>query len=261
MENITLPSPHEIIEIVLETENEHTFRVEWHESPVGHGQFFMLSIPRYGEAPISVSAQGDGYVEFTIRKIGKLTGGLFGKRAGDILFMRGPYGNCFPIDEFKGKHLIVTSGGTGLAPVRSTMQYFYDHPDEILSVHTIHGFNDPSQVLFKDDIKKFSEAEKFDVNVYAPGFRKGLANEFIPKIPFDEWGDAYNIMIVGPPAMFRSAAQSYIAAGAKEERIWVSFERKMACAVGKCGHCKINEVYCCVEGPVFNYTIGKNLID
>ncbi|MCD8364513.1 MAG: anaerobic sulfite reductase subunit AsrB [Clostridiales bacterium] len=261
MDNITLPSPHRIIEIVLETGTEHTFRVEWHGTPVRHGQFFMLSIPRFGEAPISVSAQGDGYVEFTIRKVGKLTDGLFGLYADDMLFMRGPYGNAFPIDDFKGKHLIVISGGTGLAPVRSTIQYFYDHPDEILSVHTIHGFKDQAAVLFKDDLKKFREAEKIDVNVYAPGFRRGLSGEFLPKIPFAEWGDDYNIMIVGPPAMFRSAAQACLDFGAKEERIWVSFERKMACAVGKCGHCKINEHYVCIEGPVFNYTKGKELID
>ena len=161
IDNITLPSPHRILKIMLETVAEHTFRVEWHGTPVQHGQFFMLSIPMVGEAPISVSAQGEGYVEFTIRKVGRLTKGIFGLTEGDMIFMRGPYGNAFPIDDFKGKHLVVIAGGTGVAPVRSTLQYFYDHPDEIQSVNVIAGFKDMDAVLFKDDLKKFAEAEKF----------------------------------------------------------------------------------------------------
>ena len=134
IDNITLPSPHRIIKIILETQAEHTFRVEWHGIQVKHGQFFMLSIPMVGEAPISVSAQGDGYVEFTIRKVGRLTNGLFGLTEGDMLFMRGPYGNAFPIEDFKHKHLVIIAGGTGVAPVRSTLQYFYDHPEDIESL-------------------------------------------------------------------------------------------------------------------------------
>lgn len=266
IDNITLPEPHRLLKIVLETKAEHTFRVEWHGTPVKHGQFFMLSIPMVGEAPISVSAQGDGYVEFTIRKVGRLTNGIFGLTEGDMLFMRGPYGNSFPVDDFKGKHLVVIAGGTGLAPVRSTLQYFYDHPDEIQSVYAIAGFKDPDAVLFKDDLKKFSEAEKFHTfwcldNTEAPGFHKGFVTQYISEVPFREFGDDYNVIIVGPPAMFRFAAKGCLDGGAAEDHIWVSFERKMACAVGKCGHCKINETYVCLEGPVFNYTKGKELID
>ncbi len=266
IDNITLPEPHRIIKIMEETVAEHTFRVEWHGKKVRHGQFFMLSIPKVGEAPISVSAHGDGYVEFTIRKVGRLTKGLFGLRAGDVLFMRGPYGNSFPVDSFKDKHLVVIAGGTGLAPVRSTLQYFYDHPEEIRSVHAIAGFKDINAVLFKDDLAKFSVAEKFHTswcldNSEEAGFKKGFVTQYIPEVPFDTFGEDYNVIIVGPPAMFRFAAKGCMDRGATEEHIWVSFERKMACAVGKCGHCKINEIYVCLEGPVFNYTKGKELVD
>lgn len=266
MDNITLPSPHRILKIIMETQAEHTFRVEWHGISVKHGQFFMLSIPMVGEAPISVSAQGDGYVEFTIRKVGRLTNGLFGLTEGDMLFMRGPYGNAFPIEDFKHKHLVIIAGGTGVAPVRSTMQYFYDHPEDIESLYVIAGFKDMNAVLFRDDLKKFSEAPRFHTtwcldNSEAPGFHKGFVTQYISQVPFDSFDEDYNIIIVGPPAMFRFAAAGCMKAGAVEDRIWVSFERKMACAVGKCGHCKINETYVCLEGPVFNYTKAKTLID
>lgn len=266
MENILLPSPHRILDVMQETVAEHTFRVEWKGQEVLHGQFFMLSIPKVGEAPISVSAKGDGYVEFTIRKVGKLTNGIFGLEAGDTLFMRGPYGNSFPVDEFKNKNLVVIAGGTGLAPVRSMLTYFCDNSDEIKSVNLIAGFKDDKAVLFKDDLAKYAANEKFSCtytldNMEADGFKKGFVTEYIPNIPFADFGDDYNVVIVGPPAMFKFAAKGCMDAGAKEDHIWVSFERKMACAVGKCGHCKINETYVCLEGPVFNYTKAKELLD
>ena len=89
MENIMLPVPHKILSVLKETKAEYTFRVEY-QGETMHGQFFQLSIPKVGEAPISVSGKGDGYVEFTIRKVGRLTQGVFGLQPGDMLFMRGP---------------------------------------------------------------------------------------------------------------------------------------------------------------------------
>ena len=104
MNNIMLPAPHKILKVVKETRAEYTFRVAY-EGETRHGQFFQLSIPKVGEAPISVSGKGEGWVEFTIRKVGRLTEGIFGLGAGDLLFMRGPYGNSFPVEEFEGKDL------------------------------------------------------------------------------------------------------------------------------------------------------------
>ena len=262
MENIMLPSPHKIISIVKETQAEYTFRVEY-GGETRHGQFFQLSIPKVGEAPISVSGKGDGFVEFTIRKIGRLTQGIFGLRPGDTLFMRGPYGNPFPIDRFKGKDLLVICGGTGMAPVKTLLNHFYDHPDEAKSVHLIAGFKDINCVLFTDELEKFKG--KFNViptldNSSAPGFETGMVTAHIGKIPFDQFKD-YNVAIVGPPVMMRFAALECMKNGVPEDKIWVSFERRMSCAVGKCGHCKINETYVCLEGPVFNYSRAKDLLD
>ena len=123
MNNIMLPHPHKILKIMKETKAEYTFRVEY-EGETKHGQFFQLSIPKVGEAPISVSGKGENYVEFTIRKVGRLTDGIFGLGEGDMLFMRGPYGNSFPVEQFENKELLVICGGTGMAPVRTTLNYF-----------------------------------------------------------------------------------------------------------------------------------------
>ena len=262
MENITLPSPHKILKVIKETNAEYTFRVEC-DKETKHGQFFELSIPKVGEAPISVSGKGNGWVEFTIRKVGRLTDGIFGLNPGDMLFMRGPYGNSFPIDEFKNKHLLVISGGTGLAPVKTMINHFIDHPDEIKTLNIIAGFKDISCVLFEDELNKFKTCANTICtldNSVEEGFETGMVTAHICKIPLCEFED-YNVVIVGPPIMMHFAAKELLKNGVEESKIWVSFERKMSCAVGKCGHCKINETYVCLEGPVFNYIKAKELLD
>ena len=113
MENIMKPEPHKIIHVLRQTAAEFTIRVACDKDP-GYGQFFQLSLPKIGEAPISVCGKGPGYVEFTIRKVGRLTGGVFDLKAGDTLFMRGPYGNAFPVEQFENKNLVVICGGTGM---------------------------------------------------------------------------------------------------------------------------------------------------
>ena len=100
------PIPCEILNVKKESTHEWTFRVA-SDADVDHGQFMQLSIPKVGEVPISVSGQGDGWLDFTIRSVGKVTNVIFEKEAGDTLFLRGPYGHGWPVDEFKGKHLVV----------------------------------------------------------------------------------------------------------------------------------------------------------
>lgn len=260
--NIMLPYPYKIIDVFPETDDVYTFRLE-SDLKVDHGQFFQLSIPKVGEAPISVSGIGNRWLEFTIRKVGKLTNELFNLQPGDQIFMRGPYGVPFPVNDYKGKDLVVIAGGTGVAPVRSMLKYFYENQNDIKSLYFIVGFKDSRSILFSEDLKNFSS--KFHT-IYTlaqetvAGFETGFVTEHIRKIPFTKFKD-YNVVIVGPPAMMHFAALESLKNGVDEERIWVSFERKMSCAVGKCGHCKINETYVCLEGPVFNYTKAKELID
>ncbi|NTV89538.1 MAG: anaerobic sulfite reductase subunit AsrB [Clostridiales bacterium] len=262
MNNIMLPKPHTILEVIHETNAEYTFRVAC-DADIMHGQFFQLSIPKVGEAPISVSAHGKGWVAFTIRKVGRLTEGVFGLKPGDTLFMRGPYGNFFPSGEFKGKDLVIITGGTGLAAVRSLLDHYFRNPGEVNSLHLIAGFKNRECVLFEEDLARFRLG--FNTictldNSEAEGFEKGLVTAHLPGIPFRDFVD-YNVVIVGPPVMMRFAAKECMDLGVEESRMWLSFERKMSCAIGKCGHCKINETYVCLEGPVFNYIRAKELLD
>ncbi|WP_039254344.1 sulfite reductase, partial [Clostridium novyi] len=135
MNNPMMPSAYKILDVKHETEIEYTFKVEYNGVPVKNGQFFEISIPKVGEAPISVSDYEDGYLEFTIRKVGKLTNSVFNLSKGDCLFLRGPYGNSLPIEKFKNKNLVIIAGGTGVSPVRSLIKYFYRNNDLIKSLH------------------------------------------------------------------------------------------------------------------------------
>lgn len=260
--NIFLPTPYRIAGVTRETDLEYTFRVEA-ALPVDHGQFFQVSLPKIGEAPISVSGIGERWLEFTIRKVGTLTDRVFDLQPGDNLFMRGPYGTGFPLEAFRRCDLVVIAGGTGVSPVRSMLRHFTEHPAEVASLYLVIGFKDAKSILFAEELeayrKRFHTIYTLD-HEKIEGFETGLVTEHIKKIPFAQLAD-YNVVIVGPPIMMHYAALECERSGVPDERIWVSFERKMSCGVGKCGHCKIDETYVCLEGPVFNYRKARELLD
>ncbi|AIY82618.1 MAG: anaerobic sulfite reductase subunit AsrB [Clostridium baratii] len=263
MENILTPKACEIISVTKESKLEYTFRVKT-DIKVKHGQFLQLSIPKVGEAPISVSGFGDGYLDFTIRSVGKVTDEIFKLEAGDTIFLRGSYGIGWPVDKFKDKNIIIVAGGTGVAPVRSMINKFYNEENYVKSLNLVIGFKDEDGILFKNELEKWKE--KFNT-IYTldkgekEGWSQGMVTKHLEKLPLKEFGDNYEVVIVGPPIMMHFTALEFLKLGVKEEKIWVSFERKMSCAVGKCGHCRIDETYVCLEGPVFNYTKAKTLLD
>lgn len=262
-DNIVTPVSCELISIIKETDIEYTFRVKTNKE-LNHGQFFQLSLPKVGEVPISVSDYGKGFMDFTIRAVGKVTNEIFNLQAGDKIFLRGPYGHGWPMEKFKGKNLIIVAGGTGVAPVKSMINEIYRNPNYVESLNLVLGFKNKESILFKDDLnkwkKEFNTIYTLD-NDTKEGWEKGLVTTHLEKLKLKEFGDNYEVVIVGPPIMMHFTALEFLKLSVPEEKIWVSFERKMSCAVGKCGHCRIDETYVCLEGPVFNYTKAKDLLD
>lgn len=92
--NDYLPFSSKILEVIPHTDIEYTFRMSYN-GDVKPGQFFEVSLPKYGEAPISVSGIGPGFIDLTIRRVGKVTNEIFEHYAGSSLLLRGPYGNGF----------------------------------------------------------------------------------------------------------------------------------------------------------------------
>ncbi|URZ16547.1 anaerobic sulfite reductase subunit AsrB [Clostridium felsineum] len=261
--NEYIPFLSEIKEVIKHTDIEYTFRMSY-EGDVKPGQFFEVSMPKYGEAPISVSGIGENTIDFTIRRVGKVTNEVFEHYVGDKLFLRGPYGNGFDVENYKNKEIVIVAGGTGVSPVRGVVEYFARNSKEAKGVTLIAGFKTPKDILFKDDFKQWKDNVNIILTVDSAegdaNFKEGLVTKYIPELELKNVEEA-SAIVVGPPAMMRFSTQGLLNVGFKEENIWISQERKMCCGIGKCGHCKIDDVYVCLDGPVFNFTKGKNLID
>ena len=119
-ENAYIPFPSKILKVIRHTQKEYTFVMEFH-GDVKPGQFFEVSVPKFGEAPISVSGIGDGTVDLTIRRVGRVTNEVFEKYEGQSLLLRGPYGNGFDVDLLRDGEAVVVAGGTGVSPVRGVI--------------------------------------------------------------------------------------------------------------------------------------------
>ncbi|HEY8889497.1 MAG TPA: anaerobic sulfite reductase subunit AsrB [Clostridium sp.] len=263
MKNIYIPFKSKILNIKKHTETDYTFRMEF-KGYVKPGQFFEVSIPKFGESPISVSEIGEGYVDLTIRRVGTVTDVIHSFFVGGTLFLRGPYGNWFDVNIYKNKEIIVAAGGTGLAPVKGVVDYFVKNPKECKDFNLMAGFKSPSDILFKENFKVWEKSINVTLTVDSAdqGYlgTVGLITKYIDGIPVDNM-DEVQVIVVGPPMMLKFTVAGFIKKGVKEKNIWVSYERKMCCGVGKCGHCKIDDTYICLDGPVFNYLDAVHLVD
>ena len=198
-----------------------------------------------------------------IRRVGRVTDEVFENYAGDTLFLRGPYGNGFDVNKYTDGECLVVAGGTGVSPVRGVIDALSESKDA-KDKHIILGFKSPSDMLFREDIARWEksmdliltmdkEAEGYSGNV-------GLVTKFIPEVKLNNV-ETTQAVVVGPPPMMKFSVIELLKRGFREENIWVSYERKMCCGIGKCGHCKVNDTYICLDGPVFNYVDSKSLID
>lgn len=264
MTNAYMPFPSEILEIIQHTDIEYTFRMAY-EGDIIPGQFFEVSIPKYGECPISVSGIGENYIDLTIRRVGRVTDELHNFKAGQKFFLRGPYGNGFLMENYKNKELIVTAGGSGLAPVKGIIDEVCKDQTQVKNFHLLVGFKSPEDILFRSDLKNW-EDNKMGITLTVDGAEKdyagytGLVTKYVPELAIENM-DNVEVVVVGPPLMMKFTVAEFLNRGVPEEKIWVSYERKMHCGLGKCGGCKMDDTYICLDGPVFNYVDAKKLFD
>ncbi|MHC4413278.1 MAG: FAD/NAD(P)-binding protein, partial [Planctomycetota bacterium] len=229
--------------------------------PFGHkpGQFMQVSITGIGEAPISVSSSPTrgNYLEMGIRKAGTLTGAMHKLKSGDVIGMRGAFGTFFDTDAMKGKDLLLISGGCGLAPMRALIQYIEDRRTDFGNVTILYGAKSPADILYKDELKQWQNSEKVQCQTIVDNVPEGtcwdtnvgLITRLIPPLKIDK--DKTIAIVVGPPIMYNFVIAELYSKGLKDNNIVVSLERYMKCGVGKCGHCTIDNLYCCIDGPVF----------
>jgi NAD(P)H-flavin reductase len=79
----------------------------------------------------------------------------------------------------------------------------------------------------------------------------GLVTTLFPQVTFDP-RQAIGLMC-GPEVMMRFVQREFEMRGVSDDRLYLSLERNMQCAVGMCGHCQFGPEFVCMDGPVFRY--------
>jgi NAD(P)H-flavin reductase/NAD-dependent dihydropyrimidine dehydrogenase PreA subunit len=252
------------------TANEMFFEIKLDDdSELGHkpGQFVEVSVFGVGEAPISLSSPPTkkGSFELCVRKLGNVTTKLHMLKVGDKVGIRGPFGNGFDVDFLKGKNLLFVAGGLGIAPLRSLFNYVLDNRKNFGYVSLLYGCKEPRELLFKDEMialrsrpdVEFKSAVNWCPDGEAWTGSIGVITTLIPQVSFDP--ENIYAIVCGPPVMYKYVIGDLKARKVPDDHIIVSLERRMKCGVGKCGHCQINEIYVCKDGPVFNYSKIKGV--
>jgi sulfite reductase subunit B len=226
---------------------------------LGHkpGQFVEVSIPGIGESPISISSSPTRGEEFqlAVRNVGSVTNALHKLKEGQVVGIRGPFGKGFPIDQLKGKDILFIAGGIGLFPLRSLIQYVLDKRENFGRIIILLGARSPSERMFTSELEQWNRNPSVEyMETVEKGDEKwtgnvGVVTALIPKVRVDIKNTV--AVIVGPPIMYRFVINELKKIGLADEHIVLSLERRMKCGVGKCGHCQINGVYVCQDGPVF----------
>ena len=229
---------------------------------LGHlpGQFVEVSIPGIGEAPISISSSPthSGSFQMVVRNAGSVTRAIHSLKPGDKVGIRGPFGTHFPVDSLmKGKDIIFICGGIGLVPVRSAINYVLDNREDYGDVRILFGAKTPADRLFIDEVVEWTSKENVNyMETVDRGDEQwqgnvGVITTLMTDMMLDQ---AKTIAIIcGPPVMYKFAILSLKNMGMADQNIYMSLERNMKCGVGKCGHCQINQLYVCQDGPVFRW--------
>jgi NAD(P)H-flavin reductase len=220
------------------------------------GQFNMVYAFGAGEVPISISGDPSRPqpLVHTVRAVGAATQAICRASAGDVLGVRGPFGSSWPLDAAAGGDVVVVAGGVGLAPVRPIVREAIARPDRYNRAIVLYGSREPQQLLFSRELDEWREAG-IEVGVtvdIATGAWKGsvgVVPGLIARARFDP--AAAVAFVCGPEAMMRFSVEALLARGVAAERVFVSMERNMKCAVGHCGHCQLGPDFVCRDGPVF----------
>ena len=206
------------------------------------GQFLMLWIPSVDEVPLSILNAGDGQVSVAVKKVGDATKHLHKMQRGELVGIRGPFGNSFT--ESRGRVLLV-GGGTGTAPLLFLAKRLAAKADKLSFVI---GAKTRNELLFLKELDTVCAEESILGTTEDGSFGiQCLATE-----PLEDLLDKHNFNVIytcGPEAMMRKVFDL-----AEKRRIPMeaSLERLMRCGIGLCGSCVIGKYRVCRDGPVFN---------
>jgi NAD(P)H-flavin reductase len=218
----------------------------------------MLYAFGLGEVAISISgdpAKGDRIVH-TVRAVGAVSGALTRLRRGGVIGVRGPYGSCWPVSQAEGSDIVMIAGGLGLAPLRPAIYRVLAHRKRYGRVVLLYGARGPGDILYRREIERWRRLDvdiEVTVDHAAADWRGnvGVVPELIPRISFDPLHTV--ALVCGPEIMMRFTIAALRDRGVGLDRIHLSMERNMKCAIGLCGHCQFGPAFVCRDGPVFRF--------
>ncbi len=266
-DNPFLPEPARIVRTYYLTEDVKFFQVRIVDMEKAHsfnyrpGQFAMISVVGAGEAPFSISSTPSrpGLLEFCIREAGTVTNALFRMKENDLIGFRGPYGNGVPIEKMIDKDIIIVVGGLGAAPLRSVLLYSLDNRDQFRRISLLHGAKKPAEMIFREEFFALKQREDLECHLVVDEDDTGTWTENIGVVttlfsllkeidPVNTYA-----LVCGPPIMYKFVIKELVKLNIPKDQILMTLERRMKCGVGKCGHCAIDYIYTCLDGPVFTY--------
>ncbi len=273
-ENAYKPGLAKIADITLEATGERaikTFKLEFLDEDLRKnftfkpGQFIMVSVLGVGESTFAISSSPTqkGYIEFSAMRYGKHTKALHQKQIGDILGARGPYGNSFPVEKWKGKNILFIGGGIGQAPLRSVINYCIDNRKDYGDLNIIYGARTSKDLCYKDEFSKMAGMDNLQVHLSIDVEEEDWEHYvgFVPSNLMRLKPSPENTIAItcGPPIMIKFVIQDLIELGFKDEQIYTTLEMRMKCGIGMCGRCNIGNLYVCKDGPVFSWDQIKDL--
>ncbi len=266
--NLYQPHLMRVAERIVETPDTTTLRLRFQDEEVAEsfrfraGQFAEYSVFGEGECTFCIASAPTRLplIECSFKTVGKVTSALAKLDVGDTMGFRGPYGNHFPLDDWKGKNLLFIAGGIGLAPVRCVIQNALDRRDEFGDITIVYGARSVSDLVYKAELQEWARRDDVHcVQTVDPG---GQTDDWYEKVGFvptvldsiePRSQDCFAV-VCGPPIMIKFTLPVLAKHGFPSERVYTTLENRMKCGLGKCGRCNIGRVYVCKDGPVFTAT-------
>ncbi len=262
--NIYQPYLMEIIKVVPETGDTKTFHIQFQEASLREsfsfvaGQFAEYSVFGEGEATFCISSSPTrmSHLEFSVKRVGRVTHALHQLNEGDTIGFRGPYGNHFPLDKLKEKNLLFIGGGIGLAPLRSLIHNVVDTRADYREITILYGARSPQDLCFQYDLESWGGNPSLEmvttVDVGDDNWKGKVG--LVPMVLEEIKPSSKETMAItcGPPIMIRYTLKSLEKLGFTPSQVWTTLEMKMKCGLGKCGRCNIGPLYVCQDGPVFS---------
>lgn len=243
---------------------DESVRVAYRFAP---GQFNMLYLPGAGEIAISISddPQNSKSCAHTVRVAGNVTRTLAGRKVGETLGLRGPFGTCWPLAECIGRDIVLVSGGIGLAPLRPVVYAALNDRRQFGRLNLLCGARSPDTLLYAKEYDDWSQRGMIvstTVDRSAPSWlgNVGVVTQLLERLRTFDPRNAV-LFCCGPEVMMKFTVMAALNRGLSPEQIWVSMERNMQCAVGLCGHCQLGPEFVCKDGPIFRYDRIASFID